>query len=143
MPELRCGECDRLGFLTTEGAIGGFITSEEELGHVLPPLFFYITDVRAVLPGMWVPGGFLIGIARVRQGLFASSVVSAERRRVWVWVSAQIAFMSVACGGELPKTTPPRLDSSRLCPSDGASAAWVSRRPQAERRPALPKRNCC
>ena len=47
----------RLGFLTTEGAIGEFITSEEELGHVLPPLFFYI---------MWVPGGFLIGIARVR-----------------------------------------------------------------------------
>ena len=48
---------ERLGFLTTEGAIGEFITSEEELGHVLPPLFFYI---------MWVPGGFLIGIARVR-----------------------------------------------------------------------------
>ena len=48
---------ERLGFLTTEGAIGEFITSEEELGHVLPPLFFYV---------MWVPGGFLIGIARVR-----------------------------------------------------------------------------
>ena len=78
----------RLGFLTTEGAIGEFITSEEELGHVLPPLFFYI---------MWVPGGFLIGIARVRPTR-AFSLHPSRPLNVVVSGSAQIAFMSVACG---------------------------------------------
>ena len=52
---------------------------------MLPPLFFYI---------MWVPGGFLIGIARVRPtGPFQSRPLN-----VVVSGSAQIAFMSVACG---------------------------------------------